>query len=548
MRVLSLCCLSSFLIFSCSDDPLGAGEGCELGGGDNGGCQSNLVCDANSDGAAVCQIPLEGTCSLEAEVSHCVTGAACFEFQETNEDGEEVAVGRCYLALHTTCDPIEEVQCAPALQCAPLAAGGHQCELPVAFRGMVVDSADGSAIEGAHVIALDETPTAVTNVAISEADGSYRLDLPVLRDEQGEPMLGDNTFTLRASADGYLTFPGGLRQALPVDSELAMMTADEGWFIEGTLAEVRLVGVEDPNAPRVSISGHVVVDPMNQVAEEAGVLVVANPSEGSGAQSAITSITGRYTIFNVTPGSYEVRGYRSGLQFTPASVTADASDLVDVDLIKNDSALNTLSGTMQIVGSGKCVASSIVLAVESTFDEVLGRGELPATLRAPELPEPPNLAAGESWTINNIPDGRYVVLAGFENDDCVRDPSAIGGTAVVHVELPADAGAIEQSFKVTSAIPTISPGMTDPESVTDPVTLQWGGTSSDSQALVEVFNAYGDNVFSMMVPATNDTVESLSYTGPLESGMYYQFRVTSLGNTGSPLQRTEDLRGVFFVP
>jgi hypothetical protein len=470
------------------------------------------------------------------------------ESTEVDEMGMEVVVGRCYVGIHTPCDPTEEVQCSPELQCAPLADDTYQCEFPVAFRGTVSDSTTGEAIAGAHVIGLDDTPTSVTDVAVSEEDGSYRLDLPVIRNEDGTPMLGDDTFTLRGSADGYLTFPSGIRQALPVDSSLAVMS-EEGWFIEGTIAEIRLVPVADPSAPRISISGHVVIDPDNRVAEEAGVLVVANPTDGAGlAHSALSSISGEYTIFNVSPGGHEVRGYRSGLQLTPQSVTAADVDLTDVDLIANENPLSSISGTMQIVGSGACDMSSIVLAVESTFDEDVGRGELPATLRAPPRPEPPNLEAGATWMIDEIPDGRYVVLAGFENDDCVRDPSDIGGTEIVHVELPADAGALDAVFKVTSAIPTVSPGMTDPEEVSAPLTLEWGGTSGDATAVVEVFDAYGDNVFTMMPDATTASVESLEYTGPLDSGMYYQFRVTTLGTGGSPLQRTEDLRGVFFVP
>ena len=36
--------------------------------------------------------------------------------------------------------------------------------------------------------------------------------------------------------------------------------------------------------------------------------------------------------------------------------------------------------------------------------------------------EPPSITNGEAWTIEGVPDGRYVVLAAFENDSCVRDP------------------------------------------------------------------------------------------------------------------------------
>ena len=47
-------------------------------------------------------------------------------------------------------------------------------------------------------------------------------------------------------------------------------------------------------------------------------------------------------------------------------------------------------------------------------------------------------------------------------------------------------------------------------------------------------------------------VASVQYDGPLDPGMYYQFRVTSWrqpgGGDASPIATTEDLRGVFFLP
>jgi hypothetical protein len=154
------------------------------------------------------------------------------------------------------------------------------------------------------------------------------------------------------------------------------------------------------------------------------------------------------------------------------------------------------------------------------------------------------------WTIANIPDGRYVVLAAFENDACVRDPdTCMAGTETVHIELPLQAGMDAGQFKVTEALPTIGPGVDTPESVSAPLTLRWGGESNDDTVRVEVFDAYGDIVWMTMRGATTNSTEMEPYLGPLDPGMYYQFRATSLGMGGTcPRSRTEDLRGVFFVP
>jgi hypothetical protein len=51
-------------------------------------------------------------------------------------------------------------------------------------------------------------------------------------------------------------------------------------------------------------------------------------------------------------------------------------------------------------------------------------------------------------------------------------------------------------------------------------------------------------------PSGGSTV-SVDYGGPLEPGMYYQFRATSWRQAGNnppgPISNTEDLRGVFYV-
>jgi hypothetical protein len=501
-------------------------------------CVEGSVCAADETGANVCLRPLGGECTLDAEPSYCPPMAECTAVTEV-VDGEERTVGRCYLPEGAACDPEQDVQCDPSLACEERVDGTHACHVPLVFRGRVIDATDQGAIADAHVLALDAQPVAVSDIAISAMDGTYALRVPAVRDMDGRPVAAN--YTLRASADGYETFPGGIRTAIPISTTLAVEMETE-WLVMGTLTDVVLIPLGDLTAPRVSISGRVVAP-----GREAGVLVVANGADG---HSAISDASGAYTIFNVPPGEYEVRGYAGGLQVTPVTVTAADVDLLDVDLVANESPLSTLSGMMQIVNPGDCEATSVVLAVESTFDELLGRGELPPGLRAPRPGMPPSITNNSTWTIEGVPDGRYVVLAGFENDDCVRDPdTSIAGTAIVHVELPADAGTLTETFKVTGALAVFGPGVSDPEAVTAAPTLRWEDDSGENNYLVEVFDAYGDLVWMQQVPGVSgSSMVSVAYGGPLESGMYYQFRATSRDNSGSPLSRTEDLRGVFFVP
>jgi hypothetical protein len=161
------------------------------------------------------------------------------------------------------------------------------------------------------------------------------------------------------------------------------------------------------------------------------------------------------------------------------------------------------------------------------------------------------------FSIQGVPEGRYVVLAAYENDDLVRDPDTnISGTGFVHIEVLAGEAEVvlDESFKVTEALATVAPGANGPETVGSAPTLEWADDSSEDWYDVRVFDAFGEEVWnSLEVPGVSgqDTVK-VDYEGPLEPGMYYQFRVSSWRQPGNgdaaPISTTEDLQGVFFLP
>ena len=134
------------------------------------------------------------------------------------------------------------------------------------------------------------------------------------------------------------------------------------------------------------------------------------------------------------------------------------------------------------------------------------------------------------------------------------DPDrCIAGTADVHTEVVAgQASVIAQAFKVTGAIAIVSPGATRPEPVTATPPLSWAAVASEDEYLVEVFDAFGRAIWSTTIAGTNGAT-SMVYAGPaLASGGTYQLRVTASKRQGTgqqcALSRTEDLRGVFFLP
>jgi hypothetical protein len=436
------------------------------------------------------------------------------------------------------CDPNGQ-DCEEGMVCEESIGETMRCAAPVFIKGEVLDFSDETTIEGAMIQAVNPNMSPVGTSDVSAEDGTFTLQVPAVRDEDGVPIQG--AYTLRAQASGYQIFPSGFRQSLPLDVSDAQ-ESDEGWVLQNTISTVELISLPESSATLGAITGKIVSDTC------AGILVVAENE--SGALPGYSDAECNYTIFNVPPGTYTVSGYAADLQLDSADATVSGSDIVDgVVLNSADSPLNTISGNVQIVNAPGDSVTSVVLAVESTFEESIAKGEVPPGLRVGDV-------TGE-FTIAGVPNGRYVVLAAFENDDLVRDPDqSIGGTQIVHIEVPdSSAGnqlTISEGFKITEALAVISPGADGPERIsTATPTLEWADDSSEDGYEVAVFNAFGEEVWKdEVVSVSGNKTVTLQYGGPsLEPGMYYQFRVISFKDTKDGrtyISATEDLKGVFF--
>lgn len=436
------------------------------------------------------------------------------------------------------CDPVAQSGCSDGKVCEQVAgADTPACFAPVELRGRVMNLASSAGIAGARVVAVDVNGAAASGVAISAADGSYAIQVPAQRASSGAP--GAFPVTLRADAAGFQSFPGTIRQPLPVD--VATATLQDGAYV--VQSAVTSIGLLAHTAGTGAIHGHV------EIADgHPGVLVVAEAS-GKGA-AAIAARDGDYAIFNLDPGHYTVTAYARGHVYPPAEIDV-AGDIV-LDLALGSAAPGSLTGQIEIVNGGTGSKTSVVAFVESTFDPVTGRGVLPPGLRSPSS-GPPDVSG--AFSIDGVPPGRYVVVAAFENDDLVRDPDhCIAGTADAHVQVSAgQAAAIGTAFKVTGALAVMSPGAIQAEAVTAAPVLRWADDSSEDHYVVEVFDAFGQRVWNTTIAGVSGTTPTVSYGGPMTPGMYYQFRVTSTKTQGGggmtcELSRTEDLRGVFYVP
>lgn len=451
-----------------------------------------------------------------------------------------IVVAGCGGGNDGPCDPVAQSGCDNGKVCEQVASSDTPaCFAPVELRGRVLDLANNKGIEGARVVAVDVNGAAASGVAISAADGTYELQVPAQRGADGTP--GAFPVTLRTDAAGYQSFPGTIRQALPVDIASAALMNGR-YVVQSSLTDVGLLVQPAPGAG--AIHGHVAVADTHP-----GVLVVAEAA-GKGA-AVIAARDGDYAILNLAAGHYTVTAYARGYVYSPAEV--DVAGDVKLDLALSTDMPGSLSGQVSIVNGGSGTKTSVVAFVESTFDPVTGRGVPPPGLRAPETGAPNVTGA---FTIDGVPPGKYVVVAAFENDDLVRDPDhCISGTSDVHVQVAAgQAAPVATTFKVTGALAVMSPGATTAEPVTAAPVLKWADDSGEDQYVIEVFDSFGQRVWNTTIPGVSGGTPMVTYGGPMAAGMYYQFRVTSTKTQGGAggmtceLSRTEDLRGVFYVP
>jgi hypothetical protein len=437
-----------------------------------------------------------------------------------------------------SCDPVAQSGCAGGEVCEQVQDGEPACFPPVVLRGAVFDLADMSAIEGAHVVALDPNRAPASSVAVSDADGEYELATPATRQSDGTP-VSLPVLTLRADAAGYQAFPSGVRQALPIDTSQPIED-DGALVIESSLTDVGMLALGGD-------AGSGVIGGTLEGPAGGGVLVVAE--SGGAGYSATADRDGAFTIFNLPEGEYVVTAYARGVNYIPTQVTVPAASAVGLEL--SDDGASTVTGKVEIVNPGDGDGTSVILVVASTFDAALGRGEAVPGLRAPELSS--ELDVTGDFTIEGVPAGTYVILAAFENDALVRDPdTCIAGTSFITSSVEADQTlAIEDSFKVTGALDVIGPGATGPEEVGGELTFSWVDDSSEDEYRVVLLDSFGNTVWETVAPRATGENPAVIYDGAaLEPGMYYQFRATSVRTATEStceISQTEDLKGVFFV-
>jgi hypothetical protein len=451
-------------------------------------------------------------------------------FVACGDDEEPEQQPACSVETQSGCDA------SKGLVCEAVEGGGTGCFAPVVVEGRVLDSADQKGIGGARVVARDiNGAMASQNVAVSGADGAYKLNFPATRKSDGTPAVGQ--FTLRADALNYATFPSGLRTALPVDTAQVVKQPDNSYVVKNPSTDIALDKL--PMGGLGTISGTV------KGTNPGGTLVVAGNAGATNAPSGIAARDGTYTVFNVPAGSQEVRGYLQGLQLKPATATVAAgAETKGVDLLADSTALGTVTGDVSFVNAGSS-NTSVILVVDETFNPTLIRGEVPKGLR---------VQSTGKYEFTGVPAGKYKVLAAFENDSLVRDPdTSIGGTMIQTITVAGGQTTVP-GFKITGALAVSSPGAGKPEPVTTPPTLTWEDDSSEDGYEVVVYDTFGREVWRNKdvprVTGSKTVTTTVAADAKFTPGQYYQFRAYSWKSDGGGrvyISSTEDLKGVFIA-
>jgi hypothetical protein len=414
------------------------------------------------------------------------------------------------------------------------------CVAPVLVAGTVIDPTGPTSVAGARVVAVDSSRSPLSTVATSTALGSWEVAVRAARDASGKPV--SSSITLRADAQGFQTFPGGIRPSLPIDLSTATLVSGR-WVVSGPLTALQLLPLVNAGTGRIAgtVTRATGVAAPLVVAEPQGVTTVATATALAGADGA-------YALFNLAPGvPYVVRPYAQGANWAASAPTLPGAPAI-VDFTAPAATSATVTGGL-IFNTGASPSADVELVIESTYDTTLDRGESPPGLTL-------HVAGNQSYGFAGVPDGHYRVLAAYGIDGDVRDQSSTGNATPPTVTVTGGgSAAASASFKITPAVPLVSiggiPAGQDPVLAVSTVhpTFAWTnqGASNANIFRVYVFDAFGNDMWTPQDVAGASSM-SIAYTGaPLIAGQYYQLRIVAIKTTGGVdiQSQTEDLLGVF---
>jgi hypothetical protein len=433
------------------------------------------------------------------------------------------------------CDLFDPTSCDPGLVCDPVINDPNpHCFPPVEVVGTVVDATNGRGIATAEVTAFDNLGAPASVLTFSGKDGTFTLRIPSFReDTKGTPHAFP--MMLFANAKDHLPYGAGVQNAPLIDTGLAVEKSP-GLPWELTVPQTTLRLLPAPAA----LQNQFLINGAAQITQgELGILVTAE-SNGKAVSATFADGLGNFTLFNVPPGSYAIQAYASGLNYVGVSLNVVNSSIDGVGIGISTVGPATMNGNVAVPpGDG---GTSVNLFLESTYDPNLGRGLSPFGLRAPAMGSPPNISG--TFSIAGVPDGRWAVVPGVENDGWVRAP---GDAGVGHLVVTNSSPDSSPSLAVVGAVQLVSPGGGDAvDSASATPTFIWTAYPGATSYSLVLADSFGNPIAYNPTLGAGDT--QVTYDGPaLVTGALYQWHLTALDGSGAPISQSEDLKGLFTV-
>lgn len=412
------------------------------------------------------------------------------------------------------------------------------CFPPIKVNGYVfnMDADISEPVEGAFVVGMLSGSGVSSDRITTDSAGNYSILLRLKRDNRALPS-NEDALHLSVAAMNFEAYPGLLRPSLPITFD-NVYCRETGCFVQSGFTSVGLYPLDD-SVIRYSIIG--------EISEKKGGVLIIAECDVAPCPTAYSDKEGAFSILNVPVGTYSVKAYTAGQNYSTVAVEVVDRDIDAVLLELNDSPLSTLSGSINIVNAPGGLMSSVVLMPAVTFIESFAKGMIAPGLRAPDPGIAPNITS--DYTIAGIPDGDYYVLAAFENDFLVRDPDPnIAGTQILKVTFPDVTNNYDitiGNFKITEAIEIIFPGANKPEQIFENPTFSWKRDASATHYIVTVYSSQGVTVWEKRVEKTASETLTLLYDGTPFRG-FYQWVVVSY-KSDAPISMSEDLKGIFFT-
>ncbi len=330
------------------------------------------------------------------------------------------------------------------------------------ISGTVKDASSASVLTNVTVILFDASNNSPVATTTSNTSGVFTFDI-----------AGGNYF-VKLYKQGYLPVPALGTTAIPFavtvgqtsteDAQMTASSATNAGYISGKIT-----------------SGSTALGGVLVAAEATGV-----------AYTGISDKDGNYSIFNVSAGSYQVKGYIAN--YTAASVAASvtsSTETANVNISMTSGVTGTVSGTMNTI------AGTTIATPPTNMDISLVHPITKETI--PGLSQSVTYSSSLTFSFSKVPDGNYIVRASYANDYIIMDPDHIAKFGDYTVSLsggtpnPSTVG-ITATGAVLLNSPTNAMTTTVPTSASSTPTFTWSAYPSTSDYVIEVMDAATGNI------------------------------------------------------